>query len=315
MIACQKQFVGANLNQMVSLQLQHRQGEPVQLTAAFTCPIALCMWRSFTVGSTVIDVEIPVFWLAAAESVATQASWLTLKLLDAQAVKGLADLAPTSCVPDGFAVTTSDILSPEWLSVSTAARPILLLVRNVLLMSTWHEPGLLPESPDVDACKRTGAEVMRANMDKMRSHLAFACAANSTTSASSEISDHLLSLRTTLLLLKVAELLSFLKLKDLALENALHAVWAAVAASSDQASEDVMLPVQHADAAGEEHIMSLFLVQMARPLMKQMLKGRSVLDTLHLSWACHLHRDLLPSSIPSLLQAVASDIISGVMCL
>ncbi len=300
---------------MFSLQLQHRRGEPLQLTAAFTCPIALCMWQSFTVGSPVIDVEIPVFWLAAAESVATQASWSTLKLLDAQTVKGLVDLAPTSCVPDGFAVTTSDIFSPEWLSVSTAARPLLLLVRNVLLMSTWHEPGLLPECPDVDACKQTGAEVMRANMDKMRSHPAFACAANSTTSASSEISDHLLSLRTTLLLLKVAGLLSFLKTKDLALENALHAVWTAVAASSDQASQDAMLPLKHADADSEECIMSLFLVQMARPLMKQMFKGRSVLDTLYLSWACRLHRDLLPSSIPSILQAVASDIISGVVCL
>jgi len=287
----------------------------VKLTADFAYPVALCMWRSFTVGSTVIDVAIPVFWLAAAESVATQVSWSTLKLLDPKAVKGLVDLAPTCCVPDGFAVTTSDILFPEWLSVSTAARPILLLVQNVLLMSTWHQPGLLPEASDVDACKQTGAEVMSANMDKMRSHLAFACAAYSTTSAASEFSDHLLSLRTSLLLLKVAELLSFLKLKDSALENALHAVWTAVAAASDQASEDAMLPVQHADADGEEHSMSFFLVQMARPVMKQMLKGRSALDTLYLGWVCHLHRDLLPSSIPSLLQAVASDIVSGVVCL
>lgn len=109
--------------------------------------------------------------------------------------------------------------------------------------------------------------------------------------------------------------MSILELEDLALENALHAVWTAVAASSDQASEDAILPVQHADTDGEEHIMFLYLVQMARPLMKQMLKGRSVLDTLHLGWACYLHRDLLPNSVPSLLQAVASDIISGVVCL
>ncbi|KAA6429912.1 MAG: hypothetical protein FRX49_00344 [Trebouxia sp. A1-2] len=59
---------------------------------------------------------------------------------------------------------------------------------------------------------------------------------------------------------------------------------------------------------------------MARPLMKPMLKEDLALDTLYLSWACQLHRDLLPSSIPRLLQAVASDIVSGgipglVLCL
>ncbi|DBA71601.1 TPA: hypothetical protein ACH3X2_001066 [Trebouxia sp. C0005] len=51
-----------------------------------------------------------------------------------------------------------------------------------------------------------------------------------------------------------------------------------------------------------------------------MLKEDLALDTLYLSWACQLHRDLLPSSIPRLLQAVASDIVSGgipglVLCL
>jgi len=34
-----------------------------------------------------------------------------------------------------------------------------------------------------------------------------------------------------------------------------------------------MLPV-HADDDGEERIIPLFLVQMARPLMKEMLRGR-----------------------------------------
>ncbi|KAL0041880.1 hypothetical protein WJX79_007610 [Trebouxia sp. C0005] len=62
------------------------------------------------------------------------------------------------------------------------------------------------------------------------------------------------------------------------------------------------------------------LYRMARPLMKPMLKEDLALDTLYLSWACQLHRDLLPSSIPRLLQAVASDIVSGgipglVLCL
>jgi len=38
-----KSKIGANLNQMIFLQLQQRQGEPLQLTAAFTCPIALCV--------------------------------------------------------------------------------------------------------------------------------------------------------------------------------------------------------------------------------------------------------------------------------
>ncbi len=110
-----------------------------------------------SVGSTVIDVEIPVFWLAAAESVATQASWSTLKLLDAQAVKDLVDLAPTGCVPDGFAVTASDIFSPEWLSVSTAARPLLLLVRNVVFLGGGYRGIVHPPSDD-EGTERTWFE-------------------------------------------------------------------------------------------------------------------------------------------------------------
>lgn len=165
-------------------------------------------------------------------------------------------------------------------------------------MSPWHQPGLLPDSPDVDACKRTGTESMRANMDKMRSHLA--CAANNTASASLEISHHLLCLHTTLLLCKVAGLLSILRLKHMdsccCCQQNVRGCHAASTACRRNS---------------EEHILSLFLIQMARPLMKPMLKEDLALDTLYLSWACQLHRDLLPSSIPRLLQAVASDIVSG----
>lgn len=283
----------------------------MKLTAIFALPLALCIWQSLNTGTAGVDVAAPHFWLAAAQILATQASWSTLGLLDPKVMEDFVGLAPTCCVPDSFTVTASVILPPQWLSVSAAARPILLLVQGVLLMSHFHQPGVLKEGSDLEVCKQTGAQVFCANLDNMRLQQADAVAPDNTASAAAEVSRHVHSLRSVLLLLKVAGLLLSSKLRSSALEKATDAVWSAAVGASIQVSDNAMLPVKLADTSHEQYSLLLHLIQMLRPLMRQTAKDKTSYGPLRLCWACCCLKWLLPSSLPRLLQAVAPNIISG----
>lgn len=237
-----------------------------------------------------------------------------LRLLDPRSMEGFVGLTPTCCVPDGFAVTASDMSSPQWLSLSTAARPILLLVQGVLTMSHMHQAGLLKEDSDLDACKQNGAQVICTNLDRMRLQQAAACASDSKRCCRSHL--HAQSLRSVLLLLKVAGLLSSLKLRNLELEHATDALWTAAVGASVQVSEDATLLDKYADTNHDQHVLLLLLVQTLRPLLRQVVKDKtSPRGPLRLCWACRCLRRLLPSSLPSLLQAVAPSIVAGQVCL
>ncbi len=156
-------------------------------------------------------MAIPNFRRAAAEGLADQANWCILKLADPTVLASFVALAATDSVPNDFAVLTPDITAKAWLSVSTAARPALLLVQNLLLMATVHQPGLVSKPSDAQTCKRVGAHVLSINMDKLRLQQEGTLSADSiASSASSRCNDHIQSLRVTLLLVKVERLLSFL---------------------------------------------------------------------------------------------------------
>lgn len=81
-------------------------------------------------------------------------------------------------------------------------------------------------------------------------------------------------------------------------------------------SGSAKLSSEHVNSDNEEQVLSLLLVPMVLPLMRQLLKDKSVLAAVHLGWACIILRNLMPSSMPSLSQAVASEIVSsGDVCL
>jgi len=285
------------------LQWQHNGAAPLHLSASFDRSVPLCIWQSFPAK---LDTNTQEFWQASAVFFAGQDNWSALQLTNERVLSNLVALGPNDTVPFDLVLTEGDITSPAWSGVPSPARPVLLLVQNVLQMSVLQQAG-----QKSDVCIRKAATQMNNNMAQIRLRR------ESTAPVSSHTNAHIKCLRAAFLMLKTLQLLLAIKVKDQQLQKAFGTLCKAVLAASGEASARLSSSSSAYLTQGEQQeskLMLLRLVKMALPVMKQLLKSKMLSMTFLHEWNCGVMSNLLAYNRPSTLQAVAAEVISSGIC-
>ena len=275
----------------------------MELSVSFDLSVATCIWLSFLARIDISKIEL---WTASAVFLADQAHWSTLMLADDRALSSFVGLSPGDTVPPDLDLTKMDIKSLPWSGVSTPTVPILLLVQNVLHMALNHQKGKTPAE-----CTTKPTPQMNDNMRHIR------LLQETAVGASPALNAHIACLRAVLLLLKTVQLLLFIRVgfvKDSPLHNRVEAVCQGVTAATAAASAEIDNALStHVTAAEQQEAeqLSVLLVKMALPVMKQMLKGKMLSEPFLHDWNCRVLTDLLPRNSASTVQAVAVEIISS----
>ncbi|DBA81350.1 TPA: hypothetical protein ACH3X2_006953 [Trebouxia sp. C0005] len=285
------------LNQSLE-QWQFDGAAPLHLSASFDRSVPLCIWQSFPAK---LDISTQEFWQASAIFLAGQDNWSALRLTNERTLSNLVALGPNDAVPRDLVLTEGSVTSPAWSGVPLPARPVLLLVQNVLHISALQQAGNQP-----DACIRKAATQMNNNMAQIR------LLQDSIAPVSSHTNAHIKCLRAATLLLKTLQLLLAIKVKDQQLQKAFGTLCKAVFAASGEASARLGINAYLSqDEQKESKLMLLRLVKMALPIMKQLLKSKMLSMTFLHEWTCGVMRNLLAYTRPSTLHAVADEVISS----
>jgi hypothetical protein len=281
------------------LQWQHDGAAPLHLSASFDYSVPLCIWQSFP---SKLDISTQDFWQASAVFVAGQDNWTALRLTNERTLSNLVALGPNDTVPFDLALTKGDITSPAWSGVPSPARPVLLLVQNVLQMSGFQQAGQKP-----DVCIRKASTQMNNNMAQIRMRQENIAPVSRYTNA------HIKCLRAAFLLLKTLQLLLAIKVKDQQLQKAFGTLCKALLAASGEASARLSIPSAYLtqDEQQESKLMLVRLVRMALPVMKQLLKSKMLSTTFLHEWNCGVMSNLLAYNRSSLLHPVAAEVVSS----
>ncbi len=277
----------------------------LKLTESSDLTVAHCIWPGLPAATY---ADAPAFWQASSVFLANQANWATLRLANQKTLSNFVALRPSDTVPEYLALTDGDITSPGWAGVTTPARPVLLLVHHVFKMCELQCDGHKP-----DVCIKKAAPQMNSNMNHINLRQ------DSTMPAASNTNAHLKCLRAALLMLKVLQLLGSIKIKEMRLHHATASLCRATLSACGEALERLNgtsgYSMQSTQLTAAEHresqTMSVLLVQMALPIMKQLLK-RKILGPRYLhGWNCQLLKSLLPRDSLSTVKAVTSEIMSS----
>ena len=275
----------------------------MRLSASFDLAVSTCIWLSLLAP---LDVSTAKLWAASAFFLAGQANWSILRLADEQALSNFVGSGSSDTVPPELDLTNMDVKTLPWSGVSAPTMPVLLLVQNVLHMALFHQAG---ESPD-DSINKAIPQ-MNGNMIYIRSHQ------RSAKAASSPDKVHINSLRAALLMLKTIQLLLLVKIqlnKQSQTRLAVVALCQGILMQSSEASDrlnDASSMQLTAAEHKEAERLSVLLVKMALPVMKQLLKEKWLSATCLHEWNCQLLTSLLPRNRPSTLQAVVAEITSS----
>ena len=148
-----------------------------------------------------------------------------------------------------------------------------------------------------------------------------------TVAAASPVNAHIKSLRAALLMLKTVQLLLLIRpqmvlkvqavtaqLRTLRIQTAVGALCEGILAASSKSADRLNnAPGMQLTAAEqkEAECLSVLLVKMALPVMKQMLKDKILPSSSLHDWNCRVLISLLPRNSPSTLRAVAAEINSS----
>lgn len=286
------------------MQWQHDGAARLHLSASFDYSVPLCIWQSFP---SKLDISTQEFWQASAVFLAGQDNWTALRLTNERTLSNLVALGSNDTVPFDLVLTKGDVTSSAWSGVPSPAKPVLLLVQNVLQMSAFQQAGQKP-----DVCIRKASTQMNNNMAQIRLRQ------ETTAPVSNHTNAHIKCLRATFLLLKTLQLLLAMKVKDQQLHKACGTLCKAVLAASGEASARLGMSSAYLtqDEQAESKLMLLRLVRMALPIMKQLLKTKwSMLSMTFLhEWSCGVMSNLLAYNRPSLLHPVAAEVVSSGIC-
>ena len=301
----------------VVMQLRTDETPPIRLSACFDYSVSTCIWLSLPAQ---LGIDIAEFWTASAVFLADQANWSILRLADGQALSSFVGLGPGDAVPPDLDLTDMNIKSLSWSEVSTPTRPILLLVQNVLHMALIHQN----DGTAIDSINKATTQ-MNNNIRHVRLHQDISVA------AAGPVMSHIKSLRAALLMLKTVQLLLLIKLqmllkvqaeaaqlRTLSIQRAVGALCQGILTVSSEASDRLNdAPGMQLTAAEkkEAELLSVLLVKMALPVMKQLLKDKILPSAFLHDWNCRLLISLLPRNSPTTFQAVAAEVTSsGVHC-
>ena len=228
-----------------------------------------------------------------------------MRLTNERRLSDLVALGPDDTVPFDLVLTEGDVASSAWSGVPSPAKPVLLLVQNVLQMSAFQQAG-----HKSDVCIRKASTQMNNNMAQIRLRQENIAPISSHTNA------HIKCLRAAFLLLKTLQLLLAIKVKDQQLQKAFGTLCKAVLAASGEASARLGMSSAYLsqDEQKESKLMLLRLVRMALPIMKQLLKSKMLSMTFLHEWNCGVMSNLLAYNRPSTLHPVAAEVVSSGIC-
>ena len=283
----------------VVLQLRTNGTTPLKVSACFDFSVSTCIWLSLPAR---LDISIVEFWKASAFFLADQAKWSILRLANDQALCSIVELDPGDTVPPDLHLTKIDARTLPWSAVSSPTRAILLLVQNVLRMARIHQNG----GTSIDSIHKATPQ-MNDNMRHISLHQ------DTTEAAASPVNAHIKSLRAAFLMLKTLHLLLFIRLRTVLKEKAVGALCEGILTVSSEASDRLndassmqLTAAEHKETA---HL-SVQLVNIALPVMKQLLKDKMLPSTFLHDWNCRLLTSLLPGNSPGAVRAVAAQITS-----
>ena len=270
------------------------------MSACFDFSVSTCIWLSLPAR---FDISIVEFWQASALFLADQARWSILGLANDRALCNIVELGPGDTVPPDLHLTKIDARTLPWSAVSSPTRAILLLVQNVLRMARIHQNG----GTSIDSIHKATPQ-MNDNMRHISLHQ------DTTEAAASPVNAHIKSLRAAFLMLKTLHLLLFIRLRTVLKEKAVGAlckgILAVITEASDRLNDASSMQLTAAEHKEVERL-SVPLVTVALPVMRQMLKDKILPSTFLHDWDCRLLTSLLSGNSPTTVQAVAAEITSS----
>ncbi len=287
-----------------AVQLQASPSETLELTAVFDATLVFHVWQTIWhtslihVGHTDEAFDIETMWTAAADLLADEPSWTVLQLNSQTTLSGYVALDPAEEVPDSLWTFGADVDSPDWLAVSTPARPMLLMVAMVI-----RALGSMRAVPSVDTCRKLAAAELVGKIQQISLRQA------STQTGTQQLpSAQLKALRTSLLLLKPACLLTSTQTQVSSLS-----LWSAAARSCVQAyqhGKDTSSGHRAAEAA-EVLSLTIHMVQLTVSALKRLVAVKSSAVTIAVPACCQLLMCLMPDRYPTLQKAAATELIQS----
>ena len=279
-----------------AVQLQASPSETLELTAVFDATLVFHVWQTIWhtslihVGHTDKAFDIETMWTAAADLLADEPNWTVLQLNSQTTLSGYVASGPAEKVPDSLWTFGADVESPDWLAVTTPARTMLLMVAMVIRVL-----GSMRAVPSVDTCTKLAAAELVGKIHKISLRQA------STQTATQELpSAQLKALRTSLLLLKPACLLTSTQTQVSSLS-----LWSGAARSCVQAyqhGKDTSSGQRAAEAA-EVLSLTIHMVQLTVSALKRLVAVKSSAVTIAVPVCCQMLTGLQKAAATELIQS------------
>ena len=277
------------------VQVQPSGSEVLQLALTVDLTLANYVWQSLVVAGGSSMLDIAAYWHAAAEVLALDLNWSTLRLAGQSSRLRFVALDHAEAIPEDLAMASPDMGASGWCSAPAATRTVLLMVSTVMRLRF-----MLQSSLSTDACTRIAAADLGQKLDQIRQRQTSAQPAQRAAAPSD--AQHA-ALRRALLLVKAASIVTSLSVHEASIP-----LWSAASSTFDQVKESGKPTAQDGT---ESQSLTVLVVQLVVSALKKFVKVKTAKARTAAHCCCSILQSLMPSSWPALHQVAAAELISS----